>query len=535
MTAKRIPTILGVVVLIVGVIGGVILVGQRQGFSLRASPTAVPKQVKVTNVSEKGAVISWITDTNVSGFVKYGEGNGNQNKTQGDDRDRKAGTQGKYTTHYVTLEDLKPNTTYSFGIGSGSKVYTEDGKSYTLKTAIVTTNPPKADTISGKVKLAAGQAAPGVIVYVDVDGLTTMSALSTQQGNWNLTLSNARTTDLQKYAAYDREKAKLTIFVQGGDLGTATATTLSANDSPVDDITLGQNQDFLAASTPIATQSGGLANLAGITIKDNQVSPAELSANPGDVVSIANADTVPHTVTGKSKEFDSGTISPGGMGSIILPLTPGDYAFVDSTQPTVVTMMGVIKVQSQTAPAPATATAQTDGSGFADLLSGDQGATVSGAVTLLNPGNEENIATATPEILVKGPVGKQIKISVHSDNPQTDSLTIDSDGVVGWTPPEGLSPGEHEVTIEYEDEQGILRKIVRKFTVLAATSEVMDELPAFTASPSAQTPTPSKRSTMPATESGIPEPGGTLPTMLLLAMGFLLFSGGIVLQLKGNR
>ena len=91
------------------------------------------------------------------------------------------------------------------------------------------------------------------------------------------------------------------------------------------------------------------------------------------------------------------------------------------------------------------------------------------------------------------------------------------------------------MTVEYTDEKGILQKITRMFTVLAAGEA--DGLPAFTATPAA-TISPTKiatRSSMPATESGILDVGVLTPTYVLSIVGLGLFVFGFLLRNKLNR
>jgi hypothetical protein len=348
----------------------------------------------------------------------------------------------------VNIKSLKPKTTYYFSIGSGSVTYDDAGKPYQIATGASLGAAPAADTINGKVLLASGQPAPGVIVYVDLEGAAPLSTITRASGVWTLTLSQARTVDLAKYLTYDRNTAKLAITVTGADLGSATATATTNNDSPVPDITLGQTQNFISQATP----------------------SAQVTTTPSGVLTPAPVLVTPTTSAGTSTGF-------GGLTNL-------ESAYEATLS---------VKLKSIT--------------------------------------EGEIIATSSPEITFQAPVGTRVKITVNSDSEQTTTITTDADGLVDWTPPEGLEPGEHEVTLEYVDESGITQKIVKKFTVLAADSTAYGGLPAFTATPSAVvTATASGRVAMPSTESGVPESGTATPTMILLALGTLLFIGGIIWQ-----
>ena len=71
--ANKIPTILGVLILIIGVVAGVFLVQKAQIFKIGANPESTPQDVRVTNVSNNSATISWVTDNETVAFVNWGD------------------------------------------------------------------------------------------------------------------------------------------------------------------------------------------------------------------------------------------------------------------------------------------------------------------------------------------------------------------------------------------------------------------------------------------------------------------------------
>lgn len=158
----------------------------------------------------------------------------------------------------------------------------------------------------------------------------------------------------------------------------------------------------------------------------------------------------------------------------------------------------------------------------------------------MNPAiNGEMIATSSPEFSGKTKPGITIRISVHSPIELTQIIKADKDGNWKWTPPQGLDPGVHTLTLEYTDENNVFQKVVRTFTVLAA--DKTGGLPAFTATPSAtvtiapsgtKSATPTKAPTMPATNSGTLEDTGALNvTILMGVLGMALYFFGRVSKL----
>ncbi len=157
-----------------------------------------------------------------------------------------------------------------------------------------------------------------------------------------------------------------------------------------------------------------------------------------------------------------------------------------------------------------------------------------------NPNEGETINTLRPEIFGVGPAGGKVEIIVESEKSFRTSLEIGQDQEWHWAVPDNLEPGEHTLTVNYISPTGEIKKIVRKFVVMAAEG---DTSPAFISSPSAlltptvlpsptltptptATPTISPRETMPSTESGVPTSGfGNLQILFILGGLFLLITG----------
>ena len=288
LLAKRIPTILGLLVLGGGLISGILLVSQRQGLGIKAGPTSQPKNVKLANVTATGFVISWTTDVPVTGFLKYSDNPAKLSLPAGDSRDQVAGSVSPYTTHYVEVTGLSPDKTYYFTIGTGSQTYDDNGKPYQVRTFVAAT-PPAEDVVSGKIINTAGAGVSGAIVYVEVTGSNTLTALTKSDGSYRLTLSDARDSS-GKYLTYDLTKEQETVLVQAGAEGTATAITNTETDNPVPDINLGKTHNFIGGSvTPAPLSSlgnvessgfGGLSQAAAIITQSPEATYSVKLINP---------------------------------------------------------------------------------------------------------------------------------------------------------------------------------------------------------------------------------------------------------------
>lgn len=239
---KKISTILGLV-LVCGLFAA--LFALRKGaliFSSKASEDIAPKDVKITNVTDKSFVISWKTEKAANGQIKFSEENGG--KLFFDSRD-KIGSLGEYTTHYFETDNLKAETEYQFSVISGGKEFLDNEVNFKAKTAIdFTGDIPLANLASGVVETNTNTSAQGAIVFVNIDGISPLSSLVTSSRNWAVSLSKAFSADLSTLADYQDGKILEEIFVEGGSLGTAVAKVYTEDDDPVAKIILGGEYDF---------------------------------------------------------------------------------------------------------------------------------------------------------------------------------------------------------------------------------------------------------------------------------------------------
>lgn len=238
MQERRIPTLLGFFLILAGVGATVFGVQQFSQFRSQAQASEEPKEVKITNVTDKSFSVTWLTDSPTIGFVTYGP---NTDLGINVDDDRK--DNGKYTTHQITITGLDPATKYFYKVGSGAKLFDQNGSPFEATTAS-STDVTKRDIVSGfVVKDKSEPVADALVTFIIKDSLP-LSTLTNQDGQYRIDLSQARDKNLFNQFNYDSSNDFIDISVKLPGIGDATAVTTTANSHPVPPITIGGLNDF---------------------------------------------------------------------------------------------------------------------------------------------------------------------------------------------------------------------------------------------------------------------------------------------------
>jgi len=492
---RQIPTLLGLGVLIAALVGGIALIGTGGGvFAPRATPQTTPKNLKMTNIKDTSFTVSFMTDEATSGFVKYGKSPDALQTQASDDRDQLSGSVGQYNSHYITLRDLDPDTQYYFTVGTASVPrFDSNGTPFSLKTASRGGNPTAAKTAYGTVNAASGAPADGAIVYMNIDGVSELSALVKGSGSWAIPLSNARTTDLSGYANLQQTDL-VSIFVQGTQLSeTATAQVTVAETQPVPTLVLG-----VGSGATIDT---------GLQADASQAFSAETETTADSLTALSQ--------TTESSDSSEAFVSPSVEPSVS-PLSQENSEATAS--PTVV-------------PSPSTQTVDT--------------------VDLSIP-EQQTVDTTTPTITGKVTPNTVVYVEIHSETEITTQVTTDENGdfVLPLASTQGLEPGEHTVTLTYTDPNtGEQKQVTRTFFVSGTLAQANPSpspfgtsnpftIPSPSPSPSPElSPSPtatesatasaSPRVVMPATTSAIPRSGSTEITIGLILAGLFMIGLGV--------
>jgi len=430
MRKIRIPTLVAILILTLGLSFSIVLTQQKQFFLPSAKSQNMPKDVKISNITDSSFTITWLTQDKADGFVVWGK-----SKSLGQTTNEE--TKAKGYTHSATITNLEPETTYYFKINSGGDLYDNDGSPWEAKTAakLSSSETQAIQNISGSIVNALGAPAASVLVFVKAGGSNLLSTYTSENGNWIIPLNKIRTSDLNNSYKINGQDL-LEINVQAGPEGIASAQIYAEKATATPLITLGQTYDF-----------------RNLTTNQNDSLPKSEIQGPQE--------------TNKQPKFD---------------------------------------------------------------ISGYSTSSPSNTVSIESIKEGETINTTSPEFFGKGPANKQITITVESENPQTGTVLVGTNGIWRWSPPSGLTPGTHKITLTYRDDNGVLRSIVRTFVVQAAEAGE----PAFEATPSASlTPTPTsivatatpsaQKTASPSATPAQPVSGVKTPTLILFGTGLLLF------------
>lgn len=495
---KQIPTLLGLVVLIAGLAIGAFLFSEGTGIFLpRATPETTPKSIRLSNLTDQGFSVTFVTDAATSGFIRYGKDPDKLTQV-GDQRDQLTGTVGEYTLHQISvLRGLEANTTYYYVLGTGNgALFDDNGEPFTIKTAKKAGTQPQAMTVFGSVVTRSGAPAAGAVVFVTPPGAGTMSSLVTNTGSWAISLSNARKTDGSDYAPVAIGDL-LSIQVAAVNPSENTQLTAPVEAETAIAIKLGTDQADVSETTPTEVTA------------EEVVTPSPTASPTATPTATPTAATQSANLADISELLDETEVLP--------PTTP------------VATLSGVLELAE------------------ADPATGSTPPVVETSTPVIT-------GTALPNVTVTIVVNSETQLDAQVVADENGNFELDISQYQ-----KELEPGDHSITYSYVDPNtGVTVTKTREFTVapratLAAAAtptpapySTTNPYPIGTSSatgtnttsttsgtvtprPTA-TPRPSSSSTSSSyqsTQSGLPASGSVGATLLLIIGGFFFLISGI--------
>ncbi len=223
------PTILGVLVLIGGLIAGIYMINGRQEFRLSADVEAIPKNVRFSNITDSSVTVSWTTDIESIGFVKWGTTESGTTKVVIEE-----GASKSYV-HSANIVGLESSDTVFVKINSDTKDYDNGGTAWQANTSLAKVSQGTSLIASGTVLLPDTQSPAKSLVYLTVNGIV-LSSLTSDEGSFIIPLSN--------YVENIPETSAIEISVNAGLNGTAQAVIYPKAIKSIPTIVIGKTYDF---------------------------------------------------------------------------------------------------------------------------------------------------------------------------------------------------------------------------------------------------------------------------------------------------
>ncbi|OGH21354.1 MAG: hypothetical protein A2958_00955 [Candidatus Levybacteria bacterium RIFCSPLOWO2_01_FULL_38_13] len=248
---KRIPTLLGILFITIGIGITTYLIKTGVLFTTKAGPSEDPHNVRITNITDSSFTVSYTTANKVVGSVNYGRDQDLSQITL-DDRDEN-GTVSNFSIHYITVKNLEPQTTYYLSINSGGETFTQDGSLYRIQTVSPIPRLGEEDKlISGKI-LFPDSSTREALVYISADETNTISTLVKEDGTYSILLNLLRGKDMSSYYSLS-EQTPFRMLVEGQKESSNVRFNIPPSGA-LPDIGLGNEYDFTSENLPEATQS----------------------------------------------------------------------------------------------------------------------------------------------------------------------------------------------------------------------------------------------------------------------------------------
>jgi hypothetical protein len=236
---KRIPTILGLILILSTVFIGSRLVGRTTTSFTQASGECDPINPQITNLTHQTATVSFTTTGSCLVNVNI------DNKTLPDTKD-------KGTIHYIEIVGLEESKAYLFSVISGGKEFKSD--SYNFKTAQKPNKDiPTSNLAWGRVLNPDQSPAGNAIVYLNIPSASALSAAVTSSGNWNIALATSFNESLTDWFT-PPSNIEENITVIATDHPATQIINNTSHNNPVPDIVLGQDKFSAPETLPDQTE-----------------------------------------------------------------------------------------------------------------------------------------------------------------------------------------------------------------------------------------------------------------------------------------
>lgn len=264
---KRIPTLLGLFVISLAILGTTFLVGQRTFFTQEASPNSDPQEIRITNVTDSSFTVSYHTTSPVIGSLNFGKTTLTQ--TVIDEKDRN--TLVEHKIHSFTVKNLSPSTKYFFTIVSGQNTYQNNGVPYQVETATKIEAKRPSGFLVGKLATEEGITPKEAIVYMTSQGAAPLSTAMKSDGTYTISFENLRTEALDAF--FKLNSSSIIKLLVISDKGTSKLTISAKDIVSVPTIVVSKDYDFIDSNEKTATESAKIEELPNVSNTKSPITP----------------------------------------------------------------------------------------------------------------------------------------------------------------------------------------------------------------------------------------------------------------------
>ncbi len=203
------------------------------------------KRIEIVNLSPEQAGIFWQTEGKESGWVVYGEKEGEENQIVSDEKDLNniGQKRGQYKIHLATLKELEPGRKYFFKMVSDNNqiIVQPDGRSFTFTTPQSNiNNTQNVSPAFGKV-LKSNSVDPLINSYILLSiagGYPLLTQIKSEgDGSWLIPLGLIYKKDSRSILTIaDKDKIIIEIITSEGEV--STITTVKSKASPLPQTTV---------------------------------------------------------------------------------------------------------------------------------------------------------------------------------------------------------------------------------------------------------------------------------------------------------
>lgn len=254
---KKIPSIIGVIFLLLCVAAGVYLTKNKTTLGSKASGSCSAVNPQIANITNSSADLSFTTISSCTISLSVDNQIYQDVKSQNN-------SAVPSTIHYFQIKHLQPQTKYTYSLIAGGQLVNQSSYSFTTGSS-PTSKLPTSNLAWGRVLNSDRITPANAIVYLNIPGAAPLSSFVTSNGNWSVSLANSFNESKNNWFTPPESGIDEDIIVVSDDGQTTQVANNTLTNNPVPDIIIGVNSLTAPTSFPTLGQSVGLGQVGTVS------------------------------------------------------------------------------------------------------------------------------------------------------------------------------------------------------------------------------------------------------------------------------